>query len=503
MLLSVPWSKGEIVLMNIVIDKNINTPIYWQIASQIKSLILTGQLANGFILPSERSLAQVLEIHRNTVIKAYCELKDEQLINSYQGVGYKITFAKGSNQNKENIQKVNWTNLIKDEYLGIEKTYDKIFKRFHGDNIISFAEGMPPPIYSEERIANDLAGIINDGGKTPFFSSPYQGDIMLRQKILSYLRTKGIKAGLSEVQIMSETNQALDFIVTALLKEGDSVITEEPVSPDVYRVIELAGCNVITVPMDDEGMICDYIEPLIIKNNPKFIYVNSSYHDPTGIILSESRRKKLLEISSKYRIPIIEEDAASELSFYNDAPPSIKSMDIAGNVIYIYSFSLTFAPGLATAFIVAPSELVKSLSYLVSIRLISLDWIKQKLLAKYIADGTYYKNTKELCLIYKEKRDIMCNCLDGLKYLGIAYKKPRGGVYIWCKLPSKLDGKSILKLGYQNGISIIPGEVFYPKKNGGQNYIRLNYSYESKEKIVLGMAKLKKALEKALACEIL
>ena len=102
------------------------------------------------------------------------------------------------------------------------------------------------------------------------FSSPHiRGILTLRHKIIAYLRTKGIKAGLNQVQILSETNQALDFIVTSLLNPGDRVITEEPVSPDVYRVIELAGGRPVTVPVDENGMICDNLEALIETHRPQ------------------------------------------------------------------------------------------------------------------------------------------------------------------------------------------------------------------------------------------
>ncbi|MEG1315100.1 MAG: PLP-dependent aminotransferase family protein [Anaerovoracaceae bacterium] len=475
--------------MNISVDQNLKTPIYWQIVNQLKLMILKGQIAYGATLPSERNLAQLLGVHRNTVVKAYNELKAEELIQSLQGVGYRVAYEM-TKEEPQVTRKVNWSNIIKDEYLDLEKTFDDIFIRFNEQENISFSSGMAAPIYEEKDIATDLAEIINEEGKKPFFFTPYQGDNTLRQRIISYLTTKGIKAGPSEVQIMSETNQALDFIVTALIKDGDVVITEEPVSPDVYRVIELAGGKVVTVPVDDDGMMCDNLSALIEITKPKFIYVNSSYHDPTGNILSFSRRKKLLALSNQYRIPIIEEDAASELSFDGEVLPTIKSMDKSGNVIYIYSFSLTFIPGLSMAFVVASPKLVKSLSYLVSIRLISLDWITQKLLAKYITDGTYYKKTNEMNTLYRDKRDLMCYYLDKMEPLGITYKKPAGGVYIWCKLPKSLDSKTIVNAAYKQGISIIPGEVFYPNKNGGREYIRLNYSYESLERISKGMEKL-------------
>ncbi len=476
--------------MDITVDKSIRTPLYWQIADQIKAMIIEGQMADGSILPSERSLAQMLGVHRNTIIKAYSHLRDQELIDSLQGVGYRVTYKSESFYEPDVRRKVNWSTIIKDEYQDMEKTFDDIFLRFTEENNISFSTGMPPAIYDEEDLATDLAAILREEGRKPFFLSPYQGDLTLRHKIIAYLRTKGIKAGLNQVQILSETNQALDFIVTSLLNPGDRVITEEPVSPDVYRVIELAGGRPVTVPVDENGMICDNLEALIETHRPKFIYVNSSYHDPTGNILSVERRRKLLELSNRYRLPIIEEDAASELSFEEKFLPTIKSMDRSENVIYIYSFALTFIPGMSMAFVAAPEKLIKSLSYLVSIRIMSLDWMTQKLLAKYITDGKYYENVQKIAALNKTKRDLMCSYLDRMSDIGVSYRKPGGGVYIWCQLPKTVDSKAVVAESLKRGISIIPGEIFYPSRNGGQNNIRLNYSYETIGRIKLGMENL-------------
>ena len=237
-------------------------------------------------------------------------------------------------------------------------------------------------------------------------------------------------------------------------------------------------------------MICDNLEALIETHRPKFIYVNSSYHDPTGNILSVERRRKLLELSNRYRLPIIEEDAASELSFEEKFLPTIKSMDRSENVIYIYSFALTFIPGMSMAFVAAPEKLIKSLSYLVSIRIMSLDWMTQKLLAKYITDGKYYENVQKIAALNKTKRDLMCSYLDRMSDIGVSYQKPGGGVYIWCQLPKTVDSKAVVAESLKRGISIIPGEIFYPSRNGGQNNIRLNYSYETIGRIKLGMENL-------------
>ena len=146
----------------------------------------------------------------------------------------------------------------------------------------------------------------------------------------------------------------------------------------------------------------------------------------------------------------------------------------------------------------ANKELIGSLSYLVSVRLMSTDWMTQKLLGLYLDNGTYYQALEVFCRNYKEKQQIVCEKLDGMKPLGVAYHRPRGGIYIWCKLPDGVDSKSFINRAYNMGVSLLPGYVFYPHKNGGRNHIRINYSYESKERLCAGMDIMRRALEEEL-----
>lgn len=482
--------------MVININKNSKTPFHLQIALQIKIKIIKGELMDGFPLPSEREMAKRIHVHRNTVTKAYNELKADGLARSMQGVGYMITYKYGNNVVSSNKPKdVNWQNLIKDEYLDVEKIFDDLFSKSYGPKNISFAGGIASPdIYSKKDIAGVISEIILEGRESSYFYTPYQGDPELRHQLSVFMRDKGVIINPSEIQVFSETNQALDFLVTLLLNPGDQVILEESVSPDIYRPIELAGAKIITLPLDENGMICDNIESILEKHQPKFIYVNSSYHDPTGVILSLDRRKKLLELSYKYRVPIIEDDAASEICLDGPKLPSIKSLDWGNNVIYIYSFSLTFIPGIGIAFLAAPKSVIKSMSYLVSIRLISLDWMYQKLLKHYLSKGIYQKRILAFNLEYRKKRDLMCAWLDKLKPLGVTYRRPQGGVYIWCNLPDCVNMKKLTKDAARAGVSFIPGIFFSPCKKEGYNRIRLNYSYPSCLQVEEGMAELYKLL---------
>lgn len=481
--------------MDIMISHHTSTPIYLQIVNQLKEMIIKGEITDGFILPSERTMAKLLKVHRNTIIKAYMELKAEDFLASSQGKGYMVCCRNGTQETPEKTEGIAWPSLIKDEYLDLKITFDDLFTKSYSSNNISFAGGIASAEeYGKEELALILNDIISSDNIEAYSYTPYQGNQHLRQNIANFMQSKGIKAKPGEIQILQETNQALDYLAALLIKPGDVVIVEEPVSPDVYRTFALAGGKVVPVPMDEEGIICDSLEPLIIKYNPKFIYVNPDFQNPTGTVMSLSRRKSLLSLSHKYKLPIIEEDDSSEIRFEGVRIPSLKALDKGNNVIFIYSFALTFAPGIRMAFVLADKTLIKSLSYIVSIRLISLDSISQKLLSSYIEKGIYQRNLRNICSDYMEKRDLMCDCLAEARSLGIDYLKPVGGVYLWCRLSPDIDYHRLYVKTAEKGVSFIPGNVFYIKGSKGDNYIRLNFSYPSKLQIEKGIKILTETL---------
>ncbi len=483
--------------MRIHIDREEKTPLYLQIYQQIKRMIFEGGLVDGQHLPSERSLAAKLHVHRNTVVRAYSDLKDDGLIISYQGVGYRVSYR---SMYRDMVKKpVSWEALIKEEYLSFETDFDDLFSKSYESDIISFGGGMAArEPYPPEEVAGIFEKILTDNKERAYFYTPYQGHVDLRKEIVSFLNTKGIMTAPGNIQIFSENNQALDFILTLILSPGDKVVTQETLSPDVYRTIQLAGGKIITVPMDEHGMICEELEAVLEKEKPRFIYVDSSFHNPTGVILPVERRKKLLELSYRYRIPIIEEDEGSELYYDMEEVPSIKSMDTGNNVIYMYSFSLTMMPGAGVSFMVADKSVVQRLSRLVSMRVVTLDWAPQMLLLEYMKKGIFADRLEDFRRIYREKRDLMCWRLDEMSdHWQLEYRKPEGGVYLWVKLPKGMNARKLMKEAQKQGIALIPGYVFYPQKHKGNDYIRLNYSYPSMAQIELGMKKLKSILENA------
>ena len=482
--------------MKLKVDKTASEPIYMQLAQQIKMLIFNGSLVDGYSLPSERGLARELGVHRNTIVRAYSELKDEGLLTSYQGQGY---YVKYKSMYDGMIRKnVNWEAIIKDDYEDFRMDFDELFSKSYEADIISFGGGVAArEPYRPDEIAEVFEQALTEKRNNAYFYTPYEGNTDLRSEIAAFMSMKGVMTKPSNIQVFSGNNQALDFLLALMLHSGDKIIAQEPLSPDVYRTVRMAGGRLITVPVDDGGMICDNLEAVIEKEHPSFIYVDSSFSNPTGTLLSIERRQKLLELSYRYRIPIIEDDEGSELYYDIDRIPSIKSMDDGNNVIYMYSFSLTMMPGICVSFVIADRSIIEKLSGMVSVRIASLDWTPQMLMLEYMKEGTFFRRLDEFREVCRLKRDIMCECLDEMAdEFDLKYTKPKGGVYIWVELPGYIDSRRLLTESQKHGVTFIPGHVFYLKKTSGNDHLRLNYSYPSADEIRTGMRVLKELLEK-------
>lgn len=482
--------------MKLKVDRKAREPIYMQLSQQIKKLIFNGSLVNGYSLPSERALARELGVHRNTIVRAYSELRDEGLLASYQGQGYYVRYK--SMYDGMIRKNVNWEAIIKADYADFRMDFDELFSKSYEADIISFGGGVAArEPYRPDEIAEIFEKALTAKRDNAYFYTPYEGNIELRGEIAEFMRMKGVMTKPGNIQIFSGNNQALDFILALMLHPGDKIISQEPLSPDVYRTVRMAGGSLITVPVDDNGMICDNLEAVIEKTHPRFIYVDSSFSNPTGAFLSIERRQKLLELSYKYRIPIIEDDEGSELYYDIDRIPSIKSMDDGNNVIYMYSFSLTMMPGICVSFVIADRSIIEKLSGMVSVRIASLDWSPQMLMLEYMKERTFFRRLDEFREVCRSKRNIMCEYLDEMaNEFGLKYVKPKGGVYIWVELPGYIDSRRLLDESQKQGVTFIPGHVFYLKKTSGNGHMRLNYSYPTAEEIRIGMGVLRRIIEK-------
>lgn len=486
--------------MDIQINRESKTHFYLQIMNSIKNMILKNEIISGYKLPSERVLSKKLNVHRNTVIKAYRMLVDEHFITASQNPkGYFVTF--GPQEDHLDNQYLchhfePFEYIVKEEFLHMNALFSRLFHTSIEKKLISFATAMPAvetyPTYELDAIVKTL---IEDKDLDIYGYSNPQGLLALRKEIAFFLKDIGIDVGTSEITICSETYQALDYLTKLVVSHGDCIIVEEPINPDLFDLLTILGTKVITIPIDSEGMIVDCLENLMLKFNPKFILTIPTFHNPSMTVMSLPRRRKLLDLSHRYNVPIVEINHDSGLRYEGNSIPSLRSMDAFGTVIYIDSFIFKLVPGLKIAYIASSKSIAKKLSKTLEINQIFVNTLSQYIVSDYLAKGYYHQHLLEISNFYKDKRDLTLSCLE--KYCGtyLTFDIPLGGSSVWCKLILKINQDTLLLNAEKLGISFAPGHLFYPYGNEGDEFIRISYGARTDSEIEMGIALLSKAIE--------
>lgn len=478
--------------MNFTIDKNIKTPIYMQIKNEIKKRIYSGELLPYSQLPAERKLAEELGVNRSTVLNAYRELKAEGLIDSHIGQGTQIMPIMQDATDSRNIAyfPISWQHMMSQEALLSQSTSIMDMLNVSAkDHMISFAAGMAAQELYPFKSIESLLNTVHKNCHTPFLHTSVEGLYDLRESICTLMKKNGIFASPEEIMILSGSQQGLDLLARNYLDPGDTVIVEEPTYLGALQIFKAAGAKVIGVPIQEDGIRMDILEALIIKHKPKFFYTMPTFQNPSGRVMDMAQRNKLLELSYLYQLPIIEDDAYSELRYEGHPLPPLKALDQRGNVLYLNTFSKFLFPGLRIGWLYAPMDVIKHLSIKKQMTDLHANSIGQWLIKEYLENNDVQIHIKNIINAYKEKRNAMLDALIKYAPNDIKWNVPEGGFYVWCELPDTINHRSLWVKSIDAGVAYVPGDTFFSGKQG-QNYIRLSFSTPLVEEIDSGIQRL-------------
>jgi len=488
--------------MRITVNRNVSTPVYLQIKNQIRDMIFSGELIEGFSLPPERKLADILRVNRSTVIKAYQELKAEGLIESHVGKGTVILpqISNESLPNEANINPIQWYQYFNENANSNNgHVISDIMEKTSYDNIISFAGGFPStdfyPIQAMKEIQDRL---FKNYSKEIFLQCPVEGHYPLRDSISQLLKNRQISASPKEIMILSGSQQGLDFVARVFINPGDIVIVEEPTYLGAIQIFRSAGAKIIGVPIDKDGMRVDILEGLLVRHKPKLIYTLPNFQNPSGVTMSLERRYKLLNMAYNYRIPIIEDDPYGELRYDGLTVPSLKALDNHDYVIYLSTFSKVLFLGLRIGWIAGPQQVLSKFAFLKQITDLHVNTPGQWTLDNFIRQGCYEDHLHLIRDEYALRRDIMLESLEKHRLPNMKWNKPEGGFYIWCRLPKNIIQTKLITKASEKGVTYVPGEAFYPYGTQGESYIRLNFTFSNPNQIRAGIKRLMEAIEETI-----
>ena len=322
-------------------------------------------------------------------------------------------------------------------------------------------------------------------------SSGPQGYRPLREFLTAKLkRDAGISCTADDILIVSGSLQALDLVNGALLTRGDTVIFEKDSYQGALNRLTRLGVNVIGLPLDHEGMRTDALATALadLKSRgitPKYIYTIPTVQNPTATIMSEQRRAELLRLAGEYGVPVFEDDCYADLVWDGKRPPAIYAMSQSANVIHVGSFSKSIAPALRVGFIVAPWAIMS--------RMLALKTdagsgaLEQMVLAEYCTPH-FATHVPALRKGLRRKVETLMETLNEQFGTAAEFEDPKGGIFLWVKLPDNVDTMKLYQTALKEGVAINPGNEWSTDKSHSSSRLRICFASPTHAQIREGVA---------------
>ena len=379
----------------------------------------------------------------------------------------------------------------------------ELLKVTQDPEIISFAGGLPSPLsFPLDGIADTVQDVLKNHGKTALQYGTTQGLRELRESIVERSLKDGMEASPDNIIITSGSQQALDTVGKLLLNPGDTAIVGLPSYLGGLNAFRSYEANLEGVPLDKDGMITDILEDKIKELlrediTPKFIYVIPTFQNPAGVVMPESRRKKIIDIANEYDLIVIEDDPYGKLRYDIDHIKPIKSFDDEGRVIYMSTFSKILAPGFRLAWTIASEELTRKMLICKQALDLCTSTFIQFIVEEFIKRGSLDLHIMKIREMYKPKRDTMIKAVAEYFPEGHTCNKPKGGMFAWATLPEGIDTETMFLDAIKNKVAYVHGKAFHVDGGGGRS-MRLNFSYSSNEQIKEGIERLGIVIENKL-----
>ncbi len=371
--------------------------------------------------------------------------------------------------------------------------------KFIKPGIVSFAGGLPAPeLFPVEELKKITTKVLEESGSKALQYTPSEGYFPLREKIVKRMKKLGVDTSAENILIVNGSQQGLDFSGKIFLNPNDVVICESPSYLGAINAFKTYQCDFIEVPTDNNGMKVDELEK-ILKNIPKakMIYVIPDFQNPTGKTWSVNRRKSLLDVADKFNLPIIEDNPYGELRFEGEYVPPIKSFDTEGRVIFLGTFSKILCPGFRIGWVCADKEVLDNYILIKQAADLQCNPLTQRQISVFLDEYDLDNHIEKIKQVYKKRRDVMITIIKEEFPQEVKYSYPEGGLFTWIELPEHINARVLLEKTHEQKVAFVPGGSFYP--NGGhENYIRLNFSNMSEDKIVRGMRVISKILREEL-----
>ena len=380
----------------------------------------------------------------------------------------------------------------------------ELFKLLGKPGIISFAGGFPDSAMFDVAGIQDAAqkALAQDAGLALQYGAT-EGFMPLREQLAAFTAAKGAKdVYVDNLVVTTGSQQALDLLGKCMISPGDKVIVEGPTFLATIQCFRLYGAEVISAPIDSQGVIVDELEKLIAEHQPKLVYLIPTFGNPSGATLSLERRQRVLELAVKYQTLVVEDDPYGDLYF--DAPPPASLLALSSEVpgsrdwlAHCGSLSKVLSPGLRIGWLIAPPELLAKAVMCKQFSDAHTSTFAQATAAHYLLAGHMPATLAKVRKVYAQRAQTMMAALRSELGDAVAFTEPQGGLFLWVRLTGAhgalADANVLAKQAIAQGVAFVPGAPFF-SQHPDLSTFRLSFATADEDKIREGVARLAKAL---------
>lgn len=483
----------DFFLKYIVIDRISNTPMYVQMSFQIINLIKQNFLKNGDRMPSTRTLANLLNLHRNTVTSIYNELAAQGWITIIPKKGAFVVNKKKSRLNKNEVQQ---HDKLSSDYCGFPIINSQILATNHPTKKLNFKadDGLCDsrlfPLSSFSKYYT------SEAKKTPKENAIGHHSIsFLKKQVANYLNVShNTNINPKDLVIAQNKYLALYTVAQILLKPQDVIIVGELENSTVNKIFQQTGASIITIPIDKQGLIVDEINKYATKHCIRAIYCNTTHQYPTTVTMSLERRKELMSLAQKYSIAIIEDEPYSPHQYESNNIPNLSKFNFSNNLIQIGTIGYSINTSFQTSFIIAPQKMINEINNYFEMIIPEANSIQERVLATLIYEGEIYRLQKKAHTTYKNRRDYFCNLLKLIFGNEITVSIPTNGLAVWIQFSKNIPVTKIAQNAELNNLDIPYHLLYHNQKYCG---IRIGFAQWDEMESMIIVKNLKLAYDKA------
>jgi 2-aminoadipate transaminase len=361
--------------------------------------------------------------------------------------------------------------------------------------VISLAGGLPDTsTFPPESFAAQMTRIAQESSAEALQYGPTEGFVETKECIREVMRAEGMEPDIDDVIVTTGGQQAIDLVAKTLIDPGDVVIAEAPTYPGAVPVFCSYQAETLQVEVDDQGMRIDMLEELLERlasegRRPKFVYTVPTFQNPAGVTMSDERRRRLVEIARERELLVVEDNPYGLLRYEGDPLDPLYKLEGGDYVLYLGTFSKILSPGIRLGWLCAPPPVMEPGVLGKQAADLCTSTLTQYFVREYFAEGGWRDYVRDLCGIYRERRDAMLEALDRFFPEQATWSHPEGGLFCWATLPTYIDTTDLLAKALRENVAFVPGAAAYVDGRGGSS-MRLNFSASGAEEIREGIKRI-------------